>query len=84
MCHKRYVQIELSNNASHKLFASKTLISVFPPTGQVTIPICHNLVDLWDSEAGRNAVGAAILVIELADGLGRAVSSKLLENSVKT
>lgn len=83
MCHKLYVQIELSNNASHKLFVSKTLISILYPTGQVTILIGHNLIDLWDSEVGRNAVGAAILVIELADGLGRTVSSKLLKDLVK-
>jgi hypothetical protein len=77
LCHKLYVQIELLNNASHKLFVSKILISVFHPTGHLSIPICHNLVDLWDSEVGRNTVGAAVLVVELANGLGRAVSSKL-------
>jgi hypothetical protein len=41
------------------------------------------LIDLWDSEVGRNAVGAAVLRIEFADSLGRAVSSKLLENLAK-
>lgn len=32
---------------------------------------------LWDGEVGGNAVGAAILLVELADSLGRAVASKL-------
>lgn len=41
------------------------------------------MIDLWDSEVGGNAVGAAVLVIELADSLGRAVSSKLFGDLVK-
>ena len=34
-------------------------------------------MDLWDGESGGNAVGAAVLLVELADGLGRAVAGKL-------
>lgn len=41
------------------------------------------MVGLWDSEVGRNTVGAAVLVVELADGLGRAISSKLSRDLVK-
>ena len=34
------------------------------------------LANSWDGEARGNAVGAAVLLVELADGLGRAVAGK--------
>lgn len=46
-------------------------------------PIYPDLIRLWDGEVGGNAVGAAILVVELADRLGRAVAGELSENLLK-